>query len=132
MKMAADYVCCTERTLYNTAKRDPEFQKRLRRARLSPELLCLKTLSKASHNDENWRAAIHMMKHLYPERYARKPNTMPIEQVKELIVEVVAAIDSVVTDDRTRARIGHRVEKVIRRMHSGKAQRRRNHLPSRA
>jgi hypothetical protein len=101
MKMAADYVGCSERTLYNHARHDREFKRRICRAKIDTELGCLKTIKKASHDDQNWRAASQLMKHLNPDLYARRADTVPVKYVNEYLDEFMVLMLSVVDDPAT-------------------------------
>src|SRR5689334_5656597 len=87
MKMAAEYVGCSERTLYNYERTDREFRRKIRRAKIDTELGCLKTIKQASHDGQNWRAANQMMKHLNPDEYARRAKTMPVKYVDKFLNE---------------------------------------------
>jgi hypothetical protein len=120
MKVAADFIGCTERTLYNNARRDKEFRKRIRRAKADVELSCLKAVRKASHDDQNWRASVQMMKYLDPDRYACKANTMPIKNAEKFMNEFAKLILSFVDNPATMQKIDECLNQSKKTLRDGK------------
>jgi hypothetical protein len=131
MKMAADFVGCSDRTLYNHARQDREFRKRLRRAKVDIELGCLKTVKKAAHDDQNWRAANQLMKHLNPDRYTRKADTVPVKHAKEVMDAFVDSILSCVEDPATAQKIHKRLRQAKKSVRDRKAAKKSNPQPPR-
>jgi hypothetical protein len=132
MQMAADYVGCSERTLYNHTRQDREFRRRIRRARIDTELGCLKTIKKASHDDQNWRAASQLMKHLDPDRYARKADTVPIKEATKVMDAFVDSVLSCVEDPATAQKIHKCLRQSKRSLRDRKTAKQSNRNPSRA
>ena len=56
-QMTADFLGCHVDTIRNTAKRDPDFSKQIRRAELTPEIAYLKSIQTAAADSKQWRAA---------------------------------------------------------------------------
>ncbi|HEY2881666.1 MAG TPA: hypothetical protein VGJ15_04520 [Pirellulales bacterium] len=111
-KMAANYVGCSRHTIRNTAMRDPEFRRQLAQTKVSPEITYLKTLYSAGQ--EKWTAAKWALQHMYPDRYARKPMTMELGDVKDLISQLLAAIVKVIPNSKIRAAVRRNVRVMTR------------------
>jgi hypothetical protein len=120
IKMAANYVGCSQRALYCNAKRDPEFKKTILRAKSDIDLGCLKTVKKVAHDDQNWRAANQLLKYLDPDQYSRKPDTIPVKHAQLLMTELAAAIGDEIDDDAKRERIHRRFGIIAGNIRDGK------------
>src|SRR4051812_33208740 len=96
--LAARYVNCTRKTIYNTAQRDPEFREKLKQSQSGNELMHLNTIKEAGKQIRYWPAAKWALEHMYPDRYARKPGTMRVRDVQDLVGQIVQAVVSVVPD----------------------------------
>jgi len=112
--MAAMRVGCSRMTIYRTAHRDPEFRKRMHRAQTRPEKTFLKTITRAAQETRYWGAARWALQHMYPDRYARRPLTMRLEDVKDLMSQILDALAEVITDPATRAAIRRRVRQLTK------------------
>ncbi|HTQ40327.1 MAG TPA: hypothetical protein VMJ32_14980 [Pirellulales bacterium] len=108
-RMAARFVGCAERTIRNTAARDPAFRRALKQTDVSPEITFLKTLFNAASDAKHWQAAKWALQHIYPERYARRPQTFTIDQTKELLSQMIQSIDKAIPDEKTRAAIRRKI-----------------------
>jgi transposase-like protein len=113
--MAARYVGCSQRTLRRAAQRDLRFRQQLRKTEISPEITFLKTMLNAGSDVKHWQAAKWALQHIYPDRYARRPQTLTIEQTKDLISQVIKSIGKKVPDPKTRAAIHRQIAKITRR-----------------
>lgn len=88
--VAAQFVGCCSRTIYNTADRDPEFGKRMQRARASHEITLLKRIDDAASDPKYWRAAAWQLEHMYPDRYQKRAaNSLPIPLFHEFMHDLV-------------------------------------------
>ena len=86
--LAARTVGCCVRTIYNTATRDPEFGKRMQRARASHELKLLKRIDDAAADPKYWRAAAWQLERIYPDRYQpRAAHSLPIPTLEKFLHE---------------------------------------------
>jgi hypothetical protein len=120
LEMAADLVGCTVRAIRYAAKRDPVFRERILQARQHTAYDSLKIMSKAAEADpdKNWRAAYYHARMVYPERYHRPANSVPVKQVQKLIDHAVGQVvqntlrilDDTVTDRQLHEQIGRRME----------------------
>lgn len=105
MALAARTVGCCTRTIYNTAKRDPEFDKRMQRARASHELKLLKRIDDAASDPKYWRAAAWQLERMYPDRYQpRMARSMPVDKVEELMHELMRIVRDILPDGPDRQR----------------------------
>ncbi len=111
-RLAAKFVGCSTQTIYNTAQRDSEFKRQLDQTQVSPEITFLKTLHSAAQ--EKWQAAKWALQHMYPYRYARKAAAMSVEDVKDLISQLLAAIVKVIPDSKIRAAVRRQVRLITR------------------
>ena len=109
-RMAAKFVGCSRHTIRNTANRDPEFQRQLDQTQVSPEITFLKTLHDAAQ--DKWQAAKWALQHMYPDRYGRRAATMAIDDVKDLISQLLAAITKVIPDSNIRAAVRRQVRQI--------------------
>jgi hypothetical protein len=110
--MAAKRVGCSRMTIWRAANRDPEFRKRMYRAQTRPEKTFLNTISRAAKETRYWSAARWALQHMYPDRYARRPLTMRLSDVKNLISQILHGITEVVPDQATRAAIRRRLRQM--------------------
>jgi len=125
LEMAARVVGCTERAIRYAAARDPDFHQRLLAAKEQTAFRSLETLRRAAVDDpaKNWRAAYYHARMVYPERYHRPANTLPVKQVRKLVDHAVGqvvrqtlkVIDTNITDPETHHRIGQNLEKLLTR-----------------
>jgi len=110
--LAARKVGCSRQTIRRTAARDPEFRRRLNEARAAPEHKFLKTIEAAAGEKKYWQAAKWALQHEYPDRYGRKPRTMTLADVKDLVTQLLEAVLQVIPDSTIRAAVRRRVYKV--------------------
>ena len=84
--IAAKYVGCSVSTIRRAEQRDPAFAERLQKAGQASEITFLTQIQTAAKESRNWRAAAWALEHLFPDRYARRPNRpMTREQVTEIL-----------------------------------------------
>jgi hypothetical protein len=113
LKMAADHAGCTTRAIRYAAGRDPAFRQRIQTSREHTSYQSLKTMSEAGADPKHWRCAFHHARMVYPERYHRPPNTLPVKQARKLIDQAVddtiaktfGIIETTVTDPQVRENI---------------------------
>src|SRR5205823_1231752 len=67
--LAARSVGCSERTIHNTARRDPNFRRLLRTKEVSPELKLLTTLVTAGTAGDHLPVTRWALERMYPQRY---------------------------------------------------------------
>lgn len=109
-RRAAEYVGCSHRTIRNTALRDPQFAEALARAEAQSEISCLTNVRKAAKKEQYWRAAAWVLERRYPEDYAlRRPGTVTVEQMIDVLKQVADILMDETEDSRVRQRIRRRV-----------------------
>ncbi len=109
--MAAKYVGCTSKTIQNTAQRDPKFAEELRRRTHESEIGYLQNIRNAARDERHWRAAAWALERICPERYGpRRPHTVTVEQVKELLAQFAEIIVEEVPVAEFRKRILKRLD----------------------
>jgi hypothetical protein len=83
---AADYVGCDLKTIYNTALRDDEFYRQLRRRERHAEVAHLVNLNNAGKESRYWRASAWFLERIRPESYGtRTPETLTREELSALL-----------------------------------------------
>jgi hypothetical protein len=108
--MAASFVGCHPRTIYNEACRDKKFAEQISRYEVSPELAYLKTIFAAGAKDGGWRAAKWALERMYPTRYgARNPRMVAPDEVRSLMNDVVSTFAKNVQGASARRRIRNAV-----------------------
>ena len=82
VEWAAMYVGCSPSTIRRLARRDPEFNTKLREAALAAQLRPLNAMRHAATT--HWRAAAWMLERLQPARYIpQKPAVMTKDQLRQ-------------------------------------------------
>ena len=115
--LAARYVGCHPNTLRNTARRNPEFADRMRKAEQHLEFKLLQRLLEASEEKKYWRAAAWALERIYPQRYAaRGPDVVTPEEVDEALRIIASEVFDVVPEDHLRAKIEARLQKLALRL----------------
>jgi hypothetical protein len=90
---AATSVGCHPKTIFNTAKRDPEFAEKLALAENSAELIHIENINKAGHETKYWRASAWMLERLDPNRFGKSaPDAITPSQLTSLIVQIAQII----------------------------------------
>ena len=121
-QMAAGFLGCHVDTIRNTAKRDPNFGKQLRRAEATPEITYLKSIQTAAADSKQWRAAAWALERLYPARYApRKAEMLSPQQVVELLEEFLTALAEEIPVKRYRRRLWRRLNSITGKLNSSKS-----------
>jgi hypothetical protein len=109
-RRAAQYVGCSPSTIRRTALRDPPFAEALMRAEAQSEITCLTSVRKAGKKEQYWRAAAWVLERRYPEAYAlRKPGTVTVEQLIDVLKQVADILMDETEDPQVRQRIRRRV-----------------------
>ncbi len=94
---AARMVGVSERAVYHCKQRDPLFKSQLSRQKEYVADFCLEALQKAVIKDENWRAALHYMQLIYPQRFHYKPGTITLKQHEAWTNEVLGLFEDIAT-----------------------------------
>ena len=109
--LAAQFIGCHPRTIYNTARGDAKFAEDLNRAESCPEYHMLKTIA------DSGRHVAHVAKwgleRMYPDRYRpRAPGTFSVDAVKQLLVALAGRLAEQATDDEQRKNILNAIAEV--------------------
>jgi hypothetical protein len=109
LESAARQVRCSVRTIRREMKRDPLFAKEVRRSTNFALQNPLGALQHALHT--NWRVAAWLLERLFPERFARRPQTTAFgkRQARQLLNEVLRIVDAAVIDPSQRDRLDGRI-----------------------
>jgi len=112
--LAAQHVGCSRATIFRAARLDPNFRKQLDAAMASTEIEFLETIKHhAGKQTMSWQAAKWALQHMNPDRFARKAFTIPLDDVKDLISQVLDAIASDITDYKTRVSVRRHVRALV-------------------
>lgn len=108
MAATARYVGCSPLTIQREARRNPEFNEKLRNIRYDVELNPVLTLRDAAIND--WRAAAWILERTQPQHYAKRPaNSFSPQEVAELLDRVCDIIRQETRNAQQSARIKRRI-----------------------
>lgn len=111
---AANAVNCHPRTIFNTAKRDPEFAAKLALAENAAELVHMENVNNAGKDVKYWRASAWMLERLHPERFGKlNPNAVTPSQITDLIVQIADLIVQEVPAARSRKQILKRFDQIL-------------------
>lgn len=114
-RRAAQYVGCSPSTIRRTALRDTAFAEAVARAESQSEITCLTNVRKAGKKEQYWRAAAWVLERRYPEEYAlRKPGTVTVEQMLDVLKQIADILTDETEDPKVRQRIRRRVNAVGR------------------
>lgn len=103
--MAANYVGCHPRTIFNESVADPKFASDLRHAEVTTEYLMLKSVTDAGRQG-TVHAAKWVLERLYPDSYRpRKPDTFPYLAVKQFVESLIARLADQAPSEEERRRI---------------------------
>src|SRR3954462_10335499 len=108
---AARYVGCAASTIRREARRNPDFNKQLRRAHLAAELGPLNAMRNAAHT--HWRAAAWLLERTNAQRFA-KQNVRHIkpEHLQQFTEIIGNLLKEEIGDRNTRRRILRRLDKL--------------------
>jgi hypothetical protein len=110
---AAHYVNCDPKTIYNTARRDPEFADRLARAENSSEFTYLARILKAGDEPRYWRSAAWALERMFPDRFgARSPDSVTPQQLSVLINQLMEMLVEEVPVAMYRKKIIERLHRI--------------------
>jgi hypothetical protein len=83
---AAHYVNCDPKTIYNTARRDPDFAERVARAENTAEFVFLTRIREAGKEPRYWRSAAWGLERMFPDRFgSRSPDSVTPQQLAVFI-----------------------------------------------
>jgi hypothetical protein len=116
-RTAASIVGCSPNTIRNTAKRNPAFAKRLRRADNASELGWIKNITDAGKMPQYWRAAAWALEHVKPELYAkRSPQIITVKQISQLMTKFAQIVCDEIPVDRYRKAVLKRFDELRRQL----------------
>lgn len=116
-RVAAAYAGCSPSTIQAVARHDPRFAEALRHAENQSEVAILQNIRRAASQDKYWRAAAWVLERKNPQDYAtRAPNTMPVEEVCEVIREIAAIVSEEVPVAAHRKSVLKRAAAILRSM----------------
>ena len=97
LRQAAHFVDCDPQSIRREAERNDDFRRLLAKAKSEANIEPLKTLRHAAKND--WRAALHWMERLDPDRFAR-PNATVVTQreANQFVADLVESIEEAVSN----------------------------------
>jgi hypothetical protein len=102
--LAANYVGCHPRTIYNAAKANPDFAIRINRAESDPEYHLLSAVTDAGKKGVA-HAAKWALERLYPDTYGRrKPGSYSVDAIKELLMELATRLSNAAASEEERVR----------------------------
>jgi len=111
---AAEYVGCDLKTIYNTARRDPEFHQKLYHRQTAAEVAHLVNLNNAGKETRFWRASAWFLEHLYPDHYCtQRLDTFTEKQLSVFISHMMEMLVEEVPVARYRKNILARLEKML-------------------
>ena len=100
-RFAARYVGCAASTIARAAARDPDFQAQIVRAEQSAQVDLLRRIRLASRAPRYWRAAAWTLERLNADDFGPRPhNTLSVQQVSDLFIQVFDYILDEPTDDQ--------------------------------
>lgn len=117
-EVAAAYVGCSRRTIYDAARRDPAFAAQLLKADHTCEVHALSLLNQVSKEPRNWRVLTWMLERKFPNRYgARKPSSVSREQLAEVVDRFAAVIAEELPAGPVRKRVLKRLSTALECLH---------------
>ena len=115
MRIAANAVGCCPRTIMNTAKREPEFAKRINQAQSHHNVTLLQSIRTAATESKYWRAAAWLLERIDPDQFLKQPaQGISLNDLREFMEELSELIDEEVHDADTRTRIAERTDQHLR------------------
>jgi len=116
--VAAEYVGCSASTIYRTACRNPEFARRLGRARNQAEITLLKNIHNASADPKYWRAGAWALERTLPAKYGPDRNSplqpIPPDQLALILTHFARTIIQHVPVDKYRKDVVNSIETMAR------------------
>jgi hypothetical protein len=111
---AAHSVNCDPKTIFNTAKRDPEFAAKLALAEDAVELVHLDNINKAGRDVKYWRASAWLLERLHPDRFGKSnPDAVTPPQMADLIVQIAEIVIQEIPVARFRKQILKRFDRLL-------------------
>lgn len=108
LAVAARQIDCSVYTIRREARRNPEFDARLRGSLLDAELSPISTLHEAAQAD--WRAAAWLLERTQPEQYGRRTaNGFGRPEMTQLIERLSDVVRDEIRDRRQAARLRRRI-----------------------
>lgn len=101
LRQAARLVDCDPNSIRREARRNDEFRRRLAQARSQASIFPLQALRQAART--NWRAALHWMERIDPQRFARPDSSIVTKrEANQFVADLVESIERAVSDSRER------------------------------
>lgn len=109
IERAAHYVDCAPSTIRRECRRNPQFDKEIRRACLSAQLSPLQAIREAAR--KYWRAAAWLLERLDPERFGKqRPGEVKPEELEAYISIIADIIGREIADPHERQRIYDKID----------------------
>ncbi len=113
MEGAAQYVGCAASTIRREARRNLDFNEKLRRAHLAAELGPLNALRNAAN--KHWRAAAWLLERTNAQRFAKQNvRLLKPEQLAEFTDQLAEIFSTEITDRNVRRRIVRKMDQFIK------------------
>jgi hypothetical protein len=111
---AAHYVNCDPKTIYNTARRDPDFDDGLAQAENGSEFIYLTRVRNAANEPRYWRSAAWALERMFPDRFGRRsPETITPQQLDSFMRRLTEMLVEEVPVARYRKQILARLELIL-------------------
>jgi hypothetical protein len=121
-RAAAGAVNCHPETIANTAKRDPDFAKRLALAENASMLTHLENVNRAGSDVKYWRASAWVLERLNPDRFSKlMPDAISRPQLAALMQQLGEALVEEVPVARHRQQVLKRFDKILNGLSSMEA-----------
>jgi hypothetical protein len=112
---AAAAVNCHPQTIANTARRDPEFAKKLALADNAAQLVHLENVNKAATDVKYWRASAWVLERLNPDRFGKStPDAVTPPQLAAVIFQIAEAIVEEIPVAAFRTRVLKRFDRILK------------------
>jgi IS30 family transposase len=113
MESAARYVGCAASTIRREARRNLDFNEKLRRAHLGAELGPLNAMRNAAN--KHWRAAAWLLERTNAQRFARQNvRQLKPEHLAEFTDQLAEIFETEIQDENTRRRIVRKMDKITK------------------
>ncbi|HVU87338.1 MAG TPA: hypothetical protein VHD36_08450 [Pirellulales bacterium] len=115
LRTAAKHVGSTLAAVRQEVEGNPEFAERLKRAESHFEVIHLSNIQQAGK--KSWNASAWLLERVFPERFGkRRPRTIAVEQLKEVLDELAKTITDEVSDPDRRDRLLACLTKILSKL----------------
>ena len=92
-RTAARYVNCTQKSIDELARTNPDFAEKLRRAEANLEIESIKNMFNAAKQEKNWRASAWVLERKSPQEFLKKkPDVIPAGLLDTLLNRIVTLL----------------------------------------